>query len=324
MFRKILLTSAFIAGALQAYAQLTPSYTYNALLFSSQYYDGTARSLAMGNAMTALGGDLGALSYNPAASGIYYYTEFTMTPSLYSSISHNSFLGNKSSSSRNRFALSNIGWVGSFETGRTRGLLNFNLAITANQTNNFAFRSSGSGIQNSSSYLGSLAATMPAINSELITMQDDYDERPFYRGDVSWSQVLAWNTGLMDYLDGNTDRVCTVYNHFHSMGRQVPMQEQVLPFKDESLENQGREAVRDYILEPDSDALLEVMIPSEVRIRLYRTLLDSITAENAARMIAMQTATDNAQELIDELSLEYNKRRQQAITDELADITQSN
>ena len=102
------------------------------------------------------------------------------------------------------------------------------------------------------------------------------------------------------------------------------MQEQVLPFKDESLENQGREAVRDYILEPDSDALLEVMIPSEVRIRLYRTLLDSITAENAARMIAMQTATDNAQELIDELSLEYNKRRQQAITDELADITQSN
>lgn len=203
MFRKILLTSAFIAGALQAYAQLTPSYTYNALLFSSQYYDGTARSLAMGNAMTALGGDLGALSYNPAASGIYYYTEFTMTPSLYSSISHNSFLGNKSSSSRNRFALSNIGWVGSFETGRTRGLLNFNLAITANQTNNFAFRSSGSGIQNSSSYLGSLAASMPAINSELITMQDDYDERPFYRGDVSWSQVLAWNTGLMDYLDGN-------------------------------------------------------------------------------------------------------------------------
>ena len=129
---------------------------------------------------------------------------------------------------------------------------------------------------------------------------------------------------MKDYLDGNTDRVCTVYNHFHSMGRQVPMQEQVLPFKDESLENQGREAVRDYILEPDSDALLEVMIPSEVRIRLYRTLLDSITAENAARMIAMQTATDNAQELIDELSLEYNKRRQQAITDELADITQSN
>ena len=66
------------------------------------------------------------------------------------------------------------------------------------------------------------------------------------------------------------------------------------------------------------------MIPSEVRIRLYRTLLDSITAENAARMIAMQTATDNAQELIDELSLEYNKKRQQAITEELADITQSN
>ena len=143
--------------------------------------------------------------------------------------------------------------------------------------------------------------------------------KPSFEGTAPLAELL-----MKDYLDGNTDRVCTVYNHFHSMGRQVPMQEQVLPFKDESLENQGREAVRDYILEPDSDALLEVMIPSEVRIRLYRTLLDSITAENAARMIAMQTANDNAQELIDELSLEYNKRRQQAITDELADITQSN
>ena len=81
--------------------------------------------------------------------------------------------------------------------------------------------------------------------------------------------------------------------------------------------------MRDYILEPDSDARLAALLPSATRIRLYRVLLDSVTAENAARMIAMQTATDNAQELIDDLSLEYNKRRQQAITAELADITSS-
>lgn len=202
MFKKILITSVLIMGAVQAYAQITPAYTYNALLLSSQYYDGTARSLAMGNAMTALGGDLGALSYNPAASGVYYYSEFTLTPSIYSGISHSSFLGNNSSAVRSRFALANLGWVGAFETGRTRGLLNFNLAITANQTNNFAFRSSGSGRQNSSSYLGYLAATMPSIHGSQITMQNEYDDSPFYR-DASWSQVLAWNSGLIDTLNGN-------------------------------------------------------------------------------------------------------------------------
>lgn len=203
MSKKILLTVILAAGVIQAHAQLTPAYTYNSLLLSSQYYDGTARSLAMGNAMTALGGDLGALSYNPAASGLYYYSEFTLTPSIYTSLSHNSFLGNSNSSSISRFALSNIGWAGSFETGRTRGILNFNLAITANQTNNFTFRSSGSGIQTGSSYLGSLAATMPAITGDQMTMEDGYDERPFYRGNASWSQILAWNTGMIDTLYGN-------------------------------------------------------------------------------------------------------------------------
>lgn len=186
---------------MQAYAQLTPQYTFNALQLSSQYYDGTARSLAMGNAMTALGGDLGALSYNPAASGVYRYTEFTLTPSVYSASASTTFLGNTSKDSRTRFALSNVGWVGAFETGRTRGLLNFNLAITANQTNNFAFSSSGSGTQNGSSYLGSLAASVPqGVFGYDMDMYDDYDEYPFYNSNASWTQVLAWNAGLMDTL----------------------------------------------------------------------------------------------------------------------------
>ena len=108
------------------------------------------------------------------------------------------------------------------------------------------------------------------------------------------------------------------------MGHQAPVMEQILPFQDVSIADKGRETATDYILEPGPDELLEILLPYEVRTRLYRTLLDSITAENAARTIAMQTATDNAQELIDELSLEYNKKRQQAITEELADITQGN
>lgn len=193
-----------LAGAFQAHAQLTPDYAYNALLFSSHYYDGTARSVGMGNAMTALGGDLGALSYNPAASGIYRYSEITITPSVYSTNAGTTLLGNTDKSGISRFSLSNVGWVSSFDTGLSRGLRNFNLSITANQTNNLAFRSSGRGTQNSSSYLGYLSASMPeGINPESMTMPEGNYERPFYNASATWDQILAWNTGMTDSLVGN-------------------------------------------------------------------------------------------------------------------------
>jgi len=73
-------------------------------------------------------------------------------------------------------------------------------------------------------------------------------------------------------------------------------------------------------VEPDSRAILEELIPKVLRIKLYTALLDSNASEHAARAIAMQTATDNADELLQELSLQYNKSRQQAITNELLDI----
>lgn len=209
MYKRLIIVTALAAGALQAYAQLTPQYYNNALLFSSQFYDGTARSVAMGNAMTALGGDLGALSYNPAASGVYRYTEITLTPSVYSSIANSSFLNNTMQSDKSRLSLSNVGWVGSFETGRTRGLVNFNFAITANQSNNFAWRSSGSGIQNSSSYLGSIAAGMSAtgVDANSLTMPENDPTLPFYRNPSSW--VLGWNTGLIDTVTNGTFKGAT-------------------------------------------------------------------------------------------------------------------
>ncbi|HIZ88072.1 MAG TPA: hypothetical protein IAC03_07965 [Candidatus Coprenecus pullistercoris] len=201
MFRKTITVLILLIGAVQAYAQLTPQYTDNALAFSSRYYDGTARSVGMGNAMTALGGDLGALSYNPAASGVYRYSEITLTPSVYSGNTNTTMLGDLSHSSISRFSLSNVGWVGSFDTGRTRGLLNFNFAITANQSNNFAYRSSGSGFQSQSSYLGSLAASMTGLSPDNMTMPEGYPDRPFFApGGAAWDQILGWNTGLVDSL----------------------------------------------------------------------------------------------------------------------------
>lgn len=123
---------------------------------------------------------------------------------------------------------------------------------------------------------------------------------------------------MAEYAAGEADRVVLVYNHFRSMGRQTPVQEMFLPLP-AGEERPGR--VSEYICEPGAETLLAALLPQTLRARLHTVLLDSITAEQAARTVAMQTASDNAAELLDDLSLTYNKRRQQAITDELADIT---
>lgn len=131
--------------------------------------------------------------------------------------------------------------------------------------------------------------------------------------------VAALADALMaEYAAGEADRVVLVYNHFRSMGHQEPVQEMFLPLP-AGEERPGR--VPEYICEPGAETLLAALLPQTLRARLHAVLLDSITAEQAARTVAMQTASDNAAELLDDLSLTYNKRRQQAITDELADIT---
>ena len=100
----------------------------------------------------------------------------------------------------------------------------------------------------------------------------------------------------------------------------TPVSEQGLPTK--SAKNEGMQGLEatDYIVEPSPSAILETMVPQLLRLKLYAMILDSIAAEHAARMIAMQTATDNARDLLDELTLEYNKGRQQQITAEILDI----
>lgn len=160
-----------------------------------------------------------------------------------------------------------------------------------------------------------------AVRGEKIDLCLDYRHLV---GKHSFDGIIPLADRLMeDFLAGRCDRVCISRCHFHSMGRQVPMREQLLPFNRVSRANVDRTTAVDYILEPAPDTLLDALLPSAIRIILYNALLDSITAENAARMVAMQTATDNAEELSDDLTLEYNKRRQQAITSELADITSS-
>ena len=158
----------------------------------------------------------------------------------------------------------------------------------------------------------------------------------------------------MKFLEGKIDKVELIYHHFKSAGSQVLTRKIFLPFdieeelqrdherdlttiiatkeSQEYLKKRGerkedtgkKEDVKplndNFIVEPDMDTVLSQLVPKLAHLMLYTALLDSNASEHAARMVAMQTATDNADELLRELNLQYNKSRQQAITSELLDI----
>ena len=123
---------------------------------------------------------------------------------------------------------------------------------------------------------------------------------------------------ISEYIGGMADEVLLLYHHFLSVGTQKPQVQQLLPFAFE--EGAAGAVTDDYIFEPSAQELMNSVVPYCVKTKVTAALLDNTISEHAARMVAMQTATDNAKELLDELKLTYNKRRQQAITDELADI----
>ena len=155
------------------------------------------------------------------------------------------------------------------------------------------------------------------------------------------------------FVSGEIDRVEMVYHHFKSAGSQILTRKTFLPIditeelkrdrtrdlnstvtskeaqeylkkNASAAEQKQEENVRplndNFIVEPDMNTVLSQLIPKYLHLMLYTALLDSIASEHAARMVAMQTATDNADEILRELNLQYNKSRQQAITNELLDI----
>ena len=129
------------------------------------------------------------------------------------------------------------------------------------------------------------------------------------------AQELA--TRLMkDYQEGRIDKVELVYMHFKSTASQVLTRETFLPVE---LDARG-EATSEYIVEPTHEEVLNALIPDALCMKIYTIMLDAQAAEHAARTVAMQTATDNGNELLDELRILYNKGRQSAITAELLDI----
>lgn len=157
------------------------------------------------------------------------------------------------------------------------------------------------------------------------------------------------------FLKGEIDRIELIYHHFKSAGSQILQRKTFLPIdvnevigqdndrdlshktvtpemqeylrknaKEEEKKKVESKPLNDnFIVEPDMDTVLKILIPKLAHLMLYTALLDSNASEHAARMVAMQTATDNADELLRVLNLQYNKSRQQAITNELLDIVGS-
>ena len=152
---------------------------------------------------------------------------------------------------------------------------------------------------------------------------------------------------------GEVDKVEMIYHHFKSAGSQILTRKTFLPIdledqlyedKERDLSSdvvtakaqeykrrhghQAEESEReeakplndDFIVEPDVETVLRELVPKELHLMIYTALLDSAASEHAARMVAMQTATDNADELLRDLNLDYNKSRQAAITNELLDL----
>lgn len=122
-----------------------------------------------------------------------------------------------------------------------------------------------------------------------------------------------------DFLEGKYDQIVFAYTNFVSAGRLEITFENFLPVEPVAVDED--ELYHDYIYDPDKESILYDLIPKSLQMHAYMVLLNSFTSEHAARMQAMQQATDNAQTLLRDLTLKYNKARQATITNEILEIT---
>ena len=141
--------------------------------------------------------------------------------------------------------------------------------------------------------------------------------------DLNFINVSKVTESVMQgFVNGDYDRVELVYNHFRNAAIQILVSEQLLPVPkaeaDPKAESKASQI--DYILEPSQAGIVEQLIPKNIKIQLYRAVLDSNASEHGARMTAMDKATENAGDLLKALKLSYNQARQAAITTELTEI----
>ena len=152
------------------------------------------------------------------------------------------------------------------------------------------------------------------ISSDL-TATFSVADRPSLDDTVSISRFI-----INAYEEGTVDRVVMIYAQFINTAVQRPVVRQILPVEPPAETEEAAGAGTDYIYEPNAEAVLNTLLPRYVETQVYHSILEAIASEHSARMVAMQNATDNAKELIEDLTLDLNKARQNQITGELLDI----
>lgn len=139
--------------------------------------------------------------------------------------------------------------------------------------------------------------------------------------DLTFSANAAIAEQIMqDYAEGTYDKVVLVYNKFKNAATQIVMHESFLPIESSEEESKAAGPAADFIFEPSKEEIISELIPKSLKTQLFKALRDSVASEHGARMTAMHKATDNAKDLKDSLTLEYNKARQASITNEILEI----
>ncbi len=139
-------------------------------------------------------------------------------------------------------------------------------------------------------------------------------------GNLSYESAAVLAESIMkDFREEKFDKICIVYNQFKNAAVQIITTEQFLPVIPPSSKEKKKQSI-DYIFEPGQEEIVTELIPRSLKIQLYKALLDSHASEHGARMTAMNMATENAQEMLKQLRLSYNKARQAAITKEILEI----
>ncbi|PKR81957.1 ATP synthase F1 subunit gamma [Brumimicrobium salinarum] len=138
--------------------------------------------------------------------------------------------------------------------------------------------------------------------------------------DLTFEHVSEYAQYAMDsFIEEKYDQVIVVYNEFKNAAVQIIRDQQLLPIVPSTSEEDSNE-IGDYIFEPSKEEIISEIIPKSLKLQLFKAVLDSNASEHGARMTAMHKATDNATELKDDLTLEYNKARQASITNEILEI----
>ncbi len=172
----------------------------------------------------------------------------------------------------------------------------------------------GKGAQISLVILGKKAlAFFKNLKVEIAAHASGLGEKPQIEDLIGSIKVM-----LDAYREGTLDRLYIVYNDFVNTMTQKPTMERLLPLP--ATDDEEIRDIWDYIYEPDAESLLDTVLVRYIESLVYQSVLENLASEHAARMIAMKNATDNAGELIDDLTLIFNKARQAAITQEISEI----